>query len=368
MTGSAQPRGGEIGSPPTTTRSLLVEDGSERERMLDMDRRLRPVRQRTFLVLAGALALAAPWTGWWTLGPLALAWVLFRTTEGRINQTSHPEYWMFGAWAGAEIIIAASILLTGDSAVSMLALLAVPVVTLSARFSSRGIWIGVALAILLIVAVAMIADSRGVIGDPPLVIAPVAVVVAASLLSTALMRSDVEHRDKAILDPLTGLLNRSSLETRAKELEQQSAISREPVGVVLLDLDDFKRINDTFGHAAGDGVLIDVSYRLRKGLRSYDLIYRIGGDEILILVPGADIDHARSVGHQARLIVRQAQVGLDEASITASCGVGASHAGEPFDFKTVLACADQALYAAKKADGLAVQQSGTTEHFGAVSA
>jgi diguanylate cyclase (GGDEF)-like protein len=347
---------------------LLVEAGQERERMLDMDRRLRPVRQRTFLVLAGALVLAAPWTGWWTLAPLVLAGALFRAAEGRIDRASHPEYWMFGAWAAAELIIAGSILLTGDAAIFLLALLAVPVVTLSARFSTRGIWLGVGLAVILILVVAIAADPHAVAENPPVVIAPIAVIVAASMLSAALKQSDIEHRDKAVLDPLTGLLNRSSLGARAKELEYQSALTREPVGIVLLDLDKFKLVNDSLGHAAGDGVLVDVAYRLRKGLRSYDLIYRVGGDEILILLPGADIIRARSIGNSARSIVREVQVGLDRTPVTASCGVSASHPGEPFNFKAVSTRADRALYAAKEADGLAVEENGAVEHFGAISA
>jgi diguanylate cyclase (GGDEF)-like protein len=170
-----------------------------------------------------------------------------------------------------------------------------------------------------------------------------------------------------ILDPLTGLLNRGSLESRAKELEYQSALTREPVGIVLLDLDSFKLVNDSHGHAAGDGVLVDVAYRLRKGLRSYDLIYRVGGDEILILLPGADIDQARSVGDSARSIVREVQVGLDRTRVTASCGVSATRVGEPFYFKAILARADHALYTAKKAGGLAAEESGVVKHFGAVS-
>lgn len=367
MTDRTQLQGRRIGSPSTLSRSLLVEDGSERERMLDMDRRLRPVRQRTFLVLAGALVLAGPWVGWWTLVPLALAGALFRAAEARIDRASHPEYWMFGAWTAAELIIALSVLLTGNSAIFLLALLAVPVVTLSARFSTKVIWLGVGLAVILILAVAKAADSQTVAENPPLVIAPIAVVVAASMLSAALKQSDIEHRDKAILDPLTGLLNRGSLESRAKELEYQSALTREPVGVVLLDLDNFKLVNDSLGHAAGDGVLVDVAYRLRKGLRSYDLIYRVGGDEILILLPGADIDQARSVGDCARSNVRQVQAGLDRTRVTASCGVSASRAGEPFDFKAISARADQALYAAKKGDGLAAEESGAVERIGAAS-
>ena len=103
---------------------------------------------------------------------MLLAGIVFRVVEKKIDLAGHPEYWMFGAWAAAETIIAASITLTGASAISMLALLTVPVVTLSARFSSRGIWVGVSLAIALTLAVAFGTDPRAVANNPPLVIAP----------------------------------------------------------------------------------------------------------------------------------------------------------------------------------------------------
>lgn len=355
---------GEAATLPTATRSWLVESGADRDRLLDMDKRLRPVRRWTFVLIAGALAIAAPWVGWWTLAPLLGAVLLFRMTERRVETASYPEYWMFGAWAGAEAIIAVSVASMGASGVSMLALLAIPVVTLSARFSLKGIWAGVAIASFAIVAVAFAVDPRAVADEPPLLIAPLAVVGAAALLSTALMQSDVEHRDKAVLDPLTGLLNRTSLAARAKELEQQSAMSKEPVGVVLLDLDKFKEVNDSYGHASGDGVLMDVAYRLRKGLRSYDYIYRIGGDEFLILVPGADVDGALAVGRSARAIVSQVTLGPSNRPMAASCGVGASELGEVFDFKGVLVKADCALYAAKKGDGLAIEDDGLAYRIG----
>jgi hypothetical protein len=124
------------------TPSWLIKDGSDRERTLDMDRRLQPVRLRTFAVLGAALLASAPWVGWWTIAPLLLAVALFSLAGARIEGTARPEYWMFAAWAGAEAIIALSIALTGRSAVSLLALLAIPIVTLSARFSSRGILSG----------------------------------------------------------------------------------------------------------------------------------------------------------------------------------------------------------------------------------
>jgi diguanylate cyclase (GGDEF)-like protein len=272
---------------------------------------------------------------------------------------------MFGAWAAVEAIIAASVALTGDSAISLLILLAIPAVTLSAHFSTHGIWAGGAIAVALMV-VALSTDAGSVAADPALLIAPLAVVVAGAGLSTPLMSSDVEHRDKAILDPLINLLNRRSLEAHANEIEHQSALTREPVGVVDLDLDKFKSVNDSFGYEAGDAVLADVAYQLRKGLRAYDLIYRLGGDEFLVLVPGADLAHTRRVGQDARAIISQAQVGPGMA-VTASCGVSASAEGDAFNFATVSTSADQALSQAKGGDGFACEEALSVERFGAAA-
>ena len=332
------------------TRSWLIRNGSDRERMLDMDRRLQPVRLRTFAVLAAALLASGPWVGWWTIAPLLAAAAVFRAADTRIDGTARPELWMFAAWAVAETIIAASLVLTGSSAVSMLAMLSIPIVTLSARFSSRGILLGVAIALGLMIAVAFGTNAPAVAQNPPLLIAPLAVVVSVAMLSMALMRSDVEHRSKAVIDQLTGLLNRGALETRAHELEQQSAISGEPVALIVADLDNFKRVNDLHGHASGDAVLKEVAYLVRKRLRAFDLAYRLGGDELLILLPGADLKIAEVVGESLHEVVGSEML-TGGVQVTISCGVSASHRGETFDFDTVFRSADAALYEAKRCGG-----------------
>jgi diguanylate cyclase (GGDEF)-like protein len=332
------------------SQSWLIRNGSDRERMLDMDRRLRPVRLRTFAVLAGALLASGPWVGWWTIAPLLVAGAVFRVADTRIEGTSRPEYWMFAAWAGAEAIIAVSLVLTGSSAVLMLAMLSIPIVTLSARFSSRGILIGVAIALGLTIAVALGTNADAVAQNPPLLIAPLAVVASVAMLSTALMHSDVEHRSKAVIDQLTGLLNRGALEARANELEQQSAITGEPVAVIVADLDNFKRVNDLHGHASGDVVLKEVAYLVRKGLHAFDLAYRLGGDELLVLVPGADIKIAEAVGESLHAGIGGGVLG-GGVRVTMSCGVSASRHGEAFDFDAVFRSADAALYEAKRRGG-----------------
>ena len=105
-------------------------------------------------MLALALLISGPWVGWWTMAPLLFAAGLFWIADSRIEGTQRPEYWMFAAWAGSEAIIASSMALMGHAAVSMLAMLAIPIVTLSSRFSSRGILLGVATALGLMIAVA----------------------------------------------------------------------------------------------------------------------------------------------------------------------------------------------------------------------
>jgi diguanylate cyclase (GGDEF)-like protein len=169
--------------------------------------------------------------------------------------------------------------------------------------------------------------------------------VTVALLSTALMRSDLEHRSSSFIDPLTGMLNRNALGTRVAELTQQAHILREPVALVVGDLDRFKAVNDGHGHAAGDAVLKDVAYRMRKSLRAYDLAYRLGGEEFLVVLPGADLASATEVAESLRRAIAGEPVG--GLPVTISFGVSASPAGE-FEYDAVFADADAALYRAKQ--------------------
>ena len=311
-----------------------------------MEGRLKPVRARAMGILALALVSAAPWIGWWTLLPLGFDAGLFAIADRVLENTDRPEYVLFAAWAGTEITIAAAVALTGGPEVATLSWIAIPVVTLSARFSLRGVMVGVALSICCLLAVAFGTGAAAVIDNPPLVTAPLALILATAVLSTALMQSDVEHRGEAVIDPLTGMLNRNALANRVGELEQQSAITGERIGVIVGDLDNFKRINDTAGHAAGDAVLTDVAYILRKQLRAFDLAYRIGGEEFLLLVPGADRHEAVRLAELLRRTVAACSFG-DGARLTMSFGVSTSRAGGRFDYERVFAVADDALYEAK---------------------
>jgi len=311
-----------------------------------MEERIRPVRRVAIAILALALIAGAPWIGLWTLLPLGVAAGLFAIADAYLPRTERPEYVIFAAWALSEVTIASAVALAGGPRVATLSWIAIPIVTLSARFSMRGVLVGVGIAVGLVLAVAYGTDAAATVANPPLVMAPIALILATAVLSTALMQSDVEHRGEAVIDPLTGMLNRKALMNRVGELAQQSAVTGEPVGIILGDLDRFKQINDSRGHAAGDAVLTDVAYLLRKRLRAFDLLYRVGGEEFLVLLPGAGTRKTASIAEDLRRTVEAETVG-DRTNVTISFGVAASARGTRFDYTRVFAAADEALYEAK---------------------
>jgi|CZKG01.1.fsa_nt_gi diguanylate cyclase (GGDEF)-like protein len=340
--------------------SWLCRDEFDRERMLDMEERVRPYRQGTLLILAIAIVGLAPSLGWWPLLFLIPAGLFFGLADGLMPKVARPENVMFAAWVGSELTIAGAVSLEGGPRVVALSWLAIPVMTLSSRFGVRGVVAGVAIACALMLAVAFGFDASAVVSSPELVVAPLAVVLSVALLSTPLMRSDIQHRSDAVIDPLTGMLNRKALSARVHELGQQSEITGEPVGVIVADLDHFKNVNDTRGHTVGDVVLREVAYLLRKHLRAFDLAYRLGGEEFLILVPGADLESAADLAHRLR-----EGVSADELAggvlVTLSIGVAASAHDERFDYTEVFAEADAALYRAKREGRNRVCLAGGTE-------
>jgi diguanylate cyclase (GGDEF)-like protein len=328
-----------------TPRSWLCPEPADRLRAVDMEERLRPFRKSSFIALTAALLICGPWVGWWTLLPLVIAIAGFAIVDRQLASAPQPELTIAAAWLLSELVIACSIALTGGPRSCALPWLVIPLVTLPARFNSRAVAAGVTVVSGLMLLVTFGVDTPYILEHPPSIVMPVALVVAVALLSSALMTSDLEHRSSSVIDPLTGMLNRNALQTRIAELSQQAGLLREPVALIVGDLDNFKAINDGHGHAAGDAVLNDVAYRMRKSLRAYDLAYRLGGEEFLVVLPGADAVQAAEVAETLRSSIADEPIaGL---LVTISFGVSASAPGE-FDYDDVFAQADLALYRSKQ--------------------
>lgn len=157
-------------------------------------------------------------------------------------------------------------------------------------------------------------------------------------------------REQVVRDPLTGLFNRRYLdETLPRVLAHMMALGR-PVSVIMADADYFKRINDTYGHQAGDQVLSTLGANLREVMRVGDIVCRYGGEEFLLVLPGASLDDALQKAEQLRGALSCVPVALgcgETLYVTLSLGVAAC----PFhaeDAESLMHAADQALYMAKE--------------------
>jgi diguanylate cyclase (GGDEF)-like protein len=181
----------------------------------------------------------------------------------------------------------------------------------------------------------------------------VSVVIAAVRMATTLQVNAhlITERDRLLVtDPLTGAHNRRFLDMELARAFARVSRSEIPLAVIAFDLDRFKEINDTHGHGAGDELLVGVARAASAQLRLGDLLFRQGGDEFLILLPGADGPSALGIAERVRVAIREeAQRLFPDAGVTASFGVSSipELVVEPED---LVRTADQALYWAK-ADG-----------------
>jgi len=157
----------------------------------------------------------------------------------------------------------------------------------------------------------------------------------------------------AMIDPLTGLFNRRYALPHLTRIAARSATTGKPFAVMVLDLDRFKLINDAHGHSAGDSVLVEVAARIRKNLRSIDLVARIGGEEFLVVMPDTDSTAARVAAERLRKHVSSRPVALpnDGGDLTVTISIGVSIGGQaasaPLAVETLFDQADQALMGAK---------------------
>ena len=155
-------------------------------------------------------------------------------------------------------------------------------------------------------------------------------------------------RAQAMVDPLTGAFNRWYFGAHAPRLAARCHAARNPVAVLMLDVDDLKSINDTHGHTAGDRVLKQVVGRVTSALRPSDLVARMGGDEFAVVMPEKDLDEAQQIADRLRR--RIGDTPAEGVAVTVSIGAAASRPEEE-KLEATLQRADTAVYEAKRAGG-----------------
>jgi diguanylate cyclase (GGDEF)-like protein len=157
-------------------------------------------------------------------------------------------------------------------------------------------------------------------------------------------------REQSIRDPLTGLYNRRYMEEALKQ--QMSRVTRQlhPIGIIMIDIDHFKRFNDTYGHTAGDALLRELGQFLQRRIRGEDIACRYGGEEFTLIMPDASLEAAQQRAEALRQEAIQLRVqdgGQSPEAITLSLGV-AIYPQHGQTIENVLRAADAALYRAKQ--------------------
>jgi diguanylate cyclase (GGDEF)-like protein len=287
--------------------------------------------------------------GWPTLVTPILAAVAYNVVEHSIERFRRPEYALGVMWLVAQGANGVGIAFVGLSSAHapLYALCVMVIMTIgsSAVFPRRGAVIGFTFATVVTVLAGIAINPSLAFADPGLLALPAALVLAAGLIGAAAGRSAVDHRGAAVVDQLTGMLNRGALDARVAELTHHATVVGQQVAVIVADLDHFKNINDSYGHSTGDEVLQEVAYRIRKHLRAFESAYRIGGEEFVVLLPGVSTDDAESIAQRIWKAVRNEPVGT--LRVTISLGVAASDPAAAFDYSAVFSEADAALYEAK---------------------
>lgn len=169
-------------------------------------------------------------------------------------------------------------------------------------------------------------------------------------LQEELIATREELRIQATRDFLTGVWNRGMIMAKLDEEMNRAARNGEDLGVLMCDIDHFKEINDTYGHPAGDVVLVEVARRMQKTLRTYDALGRFGGEEFLIVSPNTDLAGVQALGERIRHAMMDAPIDTDREMIdvAVSLGVTAHDFETPLTRDQMISNADGALYAAKR--------------------
>jgi diguanylate cyclase (GGDEF)-like protein len=173
-----------------------------------------------------------------------------------------------------------------------------------------------------------------------------------------LIRDYYDLQKKSMVDPLTRLWNRGAiLEVLDREMEHARR-DGSSLGLLMADIDHFKKVNDTRGHPIGDEVLREVARRIRSSVRLYDIVGRIGGEEFLVLLPGLRSQSATEAAERIRIAVKKYPVKTSRGKIFPTLSLGVASYPEGKGAKSLIEQADAALYAAKRAGRDCVREAG----------
>ena len=310
-----------------------------------MSPRIRRARDLGSAAIGIALIAAGAFLGWQVMVFFALSAVNLQTLDWRIERAKRPERVIACSLLWTALVIAGAVATTGGPMSPLLPWVAIPGALAAGRFRPHVVLVGAAITVMIMAAATFGVNPQETLHHPVLLLVTAALLVNVVATVSAITSAEIEHRAEASIDPLTGLMNRTALGLRFIELTEQASRSNSSVALIVCDLDRFKEVNDAHGHERGDRVLRETANTMRSALRSFELIYRYGGEEFVVILPGATLGDAGRTAERVRVAVAAARPGA--LSMTLSAGVSAT-VGSATDLVTLFNAADKALYQAKR--------------------
>lgn len=301
-----------------------VDASLSRERFADTDRWFWITSSLGSFTLVVYLATAIPTYGW---APFLLSGLTTLAAPlGRIGGRQVPERQYALGHAAWIVTFGVAAAMAGGAHSFVLPLIVAYTLGFFSRLGPRAATTYALSAYGLAIVPVLVSDWRGFVDSPWLLLSCTLGMLSMTIFAAQMAASELHQRGAATIDQLTGLLNRRGLEERMTELAQQAAVigPDTPIAVIVADLDHFKVINDTNGHPRGDDVLRDVAYIMRTTLRRFELIYRVGGEEFLVVLPGHDASAAADAAELIRTALESGRPG--GLHVTISMGVAASAA------------------------------------------
>ncbi len=168
-------------------------------------------------------------------------------------------------------------------------------------------------------------------------------------LQDSLLEAHAALQHEATHDSLTGALNRTAIFDFLERELRRALRQKQPMGIAMIDLDHFKKVNDAYGHLAGDTVLREAVRRVQDVVRGYDALGRYGGEEFLLVAPGSGEDDVRGLAERVREQIRSGPVAWNGSGISITASLGAASGRADVDPERLVRAADAALYRAKTA-------------------
>ena len=335
-------------APALFTPSWLCPSEQDWTRFLDLEARIKPMRVVVLVSLFVPGVLVASFAG--TLAYLsAVLALVVHLGVNLVSERRRPTALRgVGTVTSFQLVLLAVVATTGGAASPCLPWLAVPNTILATRYRSRVVAVGVAVTVAAAALVCWLVSLGPPTPDYPIwinVACLAGLATACGATSLALQSAEVDSRRAADVDALTGLLNRKPLPSHLERIAAATAATGRTAAVLVCDIDHFKSVNDELGHLRGDDVLRGIAARLGGDARPEDKVFRLGGEEFVVLLP--DVDEVVAVSIAERLRAAVAAWPVAGVPVTVSVGL-AMLTPRRHDPEQALEAADAALYAAKR--------------------